>query len=301
MSPVLLLSNWYSGATLLSLLLDSHPSVVCNGETFPFAQSDKRRHLCSCGFFIDQCEFYNQTTTIKPDKDFPHNWDYRNAVINPRFHQNNTLNRYLTSPVRESALRRKLIASLGISKRLNEFVAFQQKFMQRALEVNAAKIYIDGTKSIRRAQLFANYSGLEKIKVIHLIRDGRAFCNSFRKNRKISEAKVALAAQEWNDYINLVDKLQSDFDNIEVTTIRYEDLCREKNNTAKKLATTLNLDSEQNFEKSNSAAHILGNRMRKNFDFNIKEDLSWRDELSSDAIDNITSVMSKNLARFKYL
>lgn len=301
MSPVLLLSNWYSGATLLSLLLDSHPSIVCNGETFPFAQSDKRRHSCSCGSYIDQCEFYNQTTTIKPNEEFPHNWDYRNAVINPRFHQNNMLNRYLTSPVRESAFRRTLIASLGISKKLNEFVTFQQKFMKKALEVNEAKTYVDGTKSIRRAQLFAKYSGMKKIKVIHLVRDGRAFCNSFRKNRNISEAEIYLAAQEWNDYIRLVDNLESGFENIEVTTIRYEDLCREKHLTIKKLATTLNLDSEQNFEKSDSVSHILGNRMRKNFNFNIKEDLSWRDELSSDVIDNITSVMDNHLARFEYL
>ena len=54
---VFLLSSWYSGATMLTMLLDRHPAVVSNGEAFPYNPRD-RRHVCSCGKRLHECEFY---------------------------------------------------------------------------------------------------------------------------------------------------------------------------------------------------------------------------------------------------
>lgn len=301
LNTVLLLSNWYSGATLLSILLDSNQDLVCNGETFPFAKSDKRRHTCSCGEFIDQCSFYTQTTLIDKETVFPKNWDYTNHVINPVFHPNKILNRYFSSPVRESSMRNILSKILCNSERLRNFVSEQIKFMDRAIANNNAKIYIDGTKSIRRAQLMANHADINKVKIIHLIRDGRAFCNSYRKNRKIPESELLLAAKEWNDYINLVEKLKYRFKKIEILDVKYEEICNNKNKELNKIFNFLNVTDNQKSSLENNQSHILGNRMRTNFNSSIKEDLSWKEELSPAIINKITNEMQKNLTKYQYL
>lgn len=301
LNTAILLSNWYSGATLLSLLLDSNPDIVCNGETFPFGINDTRRHNCSCGEYIDQCDFYKNTTNINPDFKFPDNWDYEFAIVNPKFHRNKLLNRFLSSPVRDSEMRDALIKYLNISSDIESFVDKQLEFMKNAISYQNAKLYIDGTKSIRRAQLLAKYSSLEKIKVIHLIRDGRAFCNSYRKNQSISEDNLIQAAIRWNDYISLVDQLENRFKNIEVMHIRYEDICNFQDSTLQSIVDFLPEDLAYKFGKSGVKAHILGNRMRTNFDFKIVEDLSWKKEIKKTTTEVITKKMKDNLKRFSYI
>ncbi len=301
MNTAFLLSNWYSGATLFSLLIDKHPDVVCNGETFPFSKSDKRRHLCSCGAYIDECDFYNKTTSIDKKKNFPMSWDYNYAVICPEYSRKKLLNSFFSSPVRDGYLRSKLAKILRVDKTERRFLTQQRNFAQKAIEYSNARIYVDGTKSIRRAQLFAHHFPKEKIKIIHLVRDGRAFCNSYLKNRKMKETNIIKAAKEWNDYISLIDKLERGYPNLEIISIRYEDLCRKRCSTMENLFDFFDLNYSESCLQKGQASHMLGNRMRKSYNFDIREDLSWKEQLSENSIELITDVMRLNLIRFSYL
>ena len=119
MSPVLLLSNWYSGATLFSFLLDSHPELVCNGETFPLIEGDKRRNVCSCGAYIDTCDFYIKTTKIIKGYEFPKSRDYENAVVKPILHRNRFINKFLMSPCRDGILRNTFIKHMSAKEKIN--------------------------------------------------------------------------------------------------------------------------------------------------------------------------------------
>lgn len=296
-----LLSNWYSGATLFSLIIDKHPDIVCNGETFPFSKNDRRRYKCSCDSYIDKCDFYSAVTEIHSEKKFPDSWDYKYSVICPEFINVNFLNSYFSSPRRDSSFRDFISKTLKIDKKEFDFLQHQIEMKNRALLYNKAKRYVDGTKSIRRLQLFAKHFKTEKINVVHLVRDGRAFCNSFRKNRKINENQIILAAQEWNEYIELVDEIQRRHTNINLLTIRYEDICRERDKFTGKFFNLLDISSFNDFRNSIKQSHMLGNRMRKDFTFDIKEDLSWKHELSKDSIDTISKIMSKNLSRYGYV
>lgn len=301
MSPVLLLSNWYSGATLFSFLLDSHPELVCNGETFPLIEGDKRRNICSCGEYIDTCEFYKKTTKIEEGCKFPRSWDYANAVVKPNLHKNRLFNKYLMSPCRDTLLRKKLIECTNIRKKIDKYLKYNLDFMQSALRYNSSSIYIDGTKSIRRAQIFAHYSDIKSIKLIFLIRDGRAFCNSYRKNRNISAHDLIVAAKEWNQYIHLVDELDRSYRNIQMLTVRYEDLCNKKDAVFNRIKNFLGLDPFSSFESDTLPSHILGNRMRKSFSFDIQQDNSWKAELSISVVSKIESIMLRNLIRYNFI
>ncbi|QCZ92931.1 sulfotransferase [Salinimonas iocasae] len=174
--------------------------------------------------------------------------------------------------------------------------------MQSALSYNSSSIYIDGTKSIRRVQIFARYADVKVFKIIFLIRDGRAFCNSYRKNRNVSESDMIRVAKEWNQYIHLVDEFHKRHENIKMINVRYEDLCNNKNEVFDKMKEFLNLDSLSEFETDKLPSHILGNRMRKNFNFDIQEDNSWESELSSQTVSKIEVIMLRNLLlRYNYI
>lgn len=300
MKYAFLLSNWYSGATLLSLLLNSNKDLICNGETFPFNLNDKRRHSCSCGEFIDECSFYQESAWVDTQKNFSDSWDYSRAVILPRFHKIDILNRYLSSPLQESKIRNLLTDASGVSVNIENFLKEQEAFYENASRYKGAKMYIDGTKSIRRLQLFANTFSEKKFKVIHLVRDGRAFCNSFRKNRKKGEKSLLAAANEWNEYIKLVDDTANRFHNIEIKHIKYEDLCSSKELTLNSISEFLDFEISKSFKNRNFIPHVLGNRMRKNFSNEVKEDITWKQELSEEKIKIITKKMKRYLDRFEY-
>jgi len=106
-----------------------------------------------------------------------------------------------------------------------EFMDAHVQFFANSLNYTRKETYVDGTKSIRRAYLLANDNRLD-VKLLHLVRDGRAFCCSFIKARKLPISSVSLAAKEWQKYIKDVDKFSNRFPGIPVKTVRYEDLCR---------------------------------------------------------------------------
>ena len=286
MNTVFLLSNWYSGATLFSLILDSNPDITCNGETFPFNKYDERRYICSCGQHIDECDFYTQVTEYKKEAEFHQSWNYNDHVILPRFHKNPILNRYLTSPVRDSYLRNLFAKVTGATNRINKFMKSQIMFFNNAIEYSNTKLYIDGTKSIRRAQLFSDFYKRETIKVIHLVREPVAFCNSYRKNRCIDESMIYSAITEWNDYIKNVEQLKKR-KNVEVLDVRYEDICNELEGTLFRIKDFLGNEVSSDFMQEKMKSHILGNRMRASFDYTVSEDLSWKEQLSKDTVAKI--------------
>ncbi|WP_175405054.1 sulfotransferase [Salinimonas lutimaris] len=300
MNTVFLLSNWYSGATLFSLILDSNPDIVCNGETFPFNKYDKRRYICSCGQHIDECDFYTQTTNYSKETEFHEAWNYDDHVILPRFHENHVLNKYLTSPIRDSFLRNTFAHATGVTKKINNFLQSQIDFFKSALEYSNAKIYIDGTKSIRRAQLFSDFYKQEKVKVIHLVRDPAAFCNSYRKNRDIDENMIDTAITEWNDYIKSVEQLKKR-KNVVVLDVRYEDVCNELEATLSRIKDFLGNDISSDFMQEKLKSHILGNRMRASFDYTVTEDLSWKEQLSDDTVSTIKTKTKYFSQRYDYL
>jgi hypothetical protein len=292
----IMLSNWYSGATLLAILLDQHADIICNGETFPFSPEDKRRYVCSCGEFIDECNFYKYTTQANSEDK---KWDHKNYVILPNFSDIHLINKIILSPKRDSLLRYVLINYIsGIKQKYNEFLEAQFSFMRNAIKFKNATVYLDGTKSITRAQMFANAHN-EEIKVIHLLRDGRGFCNSFVKNNKLSKSDFLMAAKLWNDYISLVEQLEKKYKNLSVLHIKYEEICNDTNTALSKIYDHLCIDktnTNQSFEH-----HVLGNRMRKNFDNRIIEDKSWESEIDEKQIVIITKKMKKYLKKYNYI
>jgi hypothetical protein len=297
---VSLLANWYSGATLLTILLNGHSRIVSNAEAMFFDDEDEHRYQCTCGKYIDECDYY-QATARHMRLPNAAGWDKRTFVHVPRFSRNWVLHRLLRSSRFSSHLRDRCINAIPAYRRIRDrFLDAQLEFFANARRFAGAPIYMDGTKSIRRAQLFAGDDRSE-MKVLHLIRDGRGFCVSCVNNLEDSEPTLTDAAKMWRRYIARVDRFSRAFPSVPVLVVRYEDLCRSTTETIRGICQFLEIPYEELNVGGMKGAHILGHRMSRNFDGTIVENTSWRETLDHDTQIKLTALMKRQLERFGYL
>ena len=133
------------------------------------------------------------------------------------------------------------------------------------------------------------------------MRDGRAFCCSYLKNRNLSNEYIEEAANVWTSYIKQVDDFASDFPFIDIVTIRYEDLCNKPEETMRNACGFLDFNFESTMNDAPVEHHMFGNRMRSEFDGKIKEDLSWKDKLNVEEVEKLNQLLENNLIRYDYL
>lgn len=296
-----MLSNWYSGATLFAVLLNNHREITCNGETFSFKPKNIDRYLCSCGKPLIECDFYKVAAGHMIDRKSGW-WNKDFFVVLPQISKNITVDKWFKSIMHFYKLRDMCITFIPVfRKKTKIFLQNHIKFFIKSCELDGSSVYIDGTKSIRRAELFATFCNAN-FKIIHLIRDGRGFCYSYIKNKRLSQEKLPEAAKAWKEYIQLIDMFSVRYPEIQLLTIRYEDLCRDQHTVLSDVLKHLGLPFENNMKQSISKPyHMLGNVMRKNFNGKVNEDLSWKTKLKSNEIDKITALMDKDLRRFGYI
>lgn len=297
---VSLLANWISGATLFTILLDAHSQIVSNGESLPFGEDDHDRYDCSCGKYIEECEFYSAAAGHMRLRDSSE-WDRSLFVQLPTLSKVPVLRSLLQSWMFEGRARNRIIDAVpGYRGTMKRFLDAQLLFFENARRLARASIYLDGTKSTRRAQLFAR-DGRSELKVIHMIRDGRGYCRSYLKNWGDETRNVAIPARLWLRYISQVDKFAQAYPSVPLLTVRYEDLCRSTTETMQAVYRFLEVPYEEFDETAPHTPHLLGNRMRRSFDGKIHEDTSWKTELNASTLRRATSIMESGLRRFGYL
>lgn len=293
-----LLANWYSGATVLNILLNNHSQVVSNGEAFPFHIADRTDYTCSCGQSLAQCEFYRGAAshmfdTVRGD------WNRDLFAQIPHYSSARFVNRWLQSYRRLHRLRDFMLGAVPwYARRHSAFKAAHDEFFRKATSRCAATLYLDGTKSFRRAEMFADQAAA----VLYVVRDGRGFCNSYRKHHEVPAHELGSTARLWLDHIAAFDILVARYPKLPMMAIRYEDLCHDLEGTMRKACETLGLPfDERVLGQQLDEYHLLGNRMRMSFDGKVKEDLSWQTELRSEEILSISNIMKPALERFAYI
>ena len=293
----MMLSAPYSGATLFALILGRDPHICCNGETF----SERLDQLCSCGKKQVDCQYFSTVAghmKLKSRED----WDRRLFRHAPLFTKNGFINRilsgYSVNPV-IGTLQKSICAHPVFRKREQAFVDAHEQFIRASLNFNDASVFVDGSKIPRRAEVFAD-DGRFNLSVLHLVRDGRGFCNSFKKNT--GQQDLAIAARRWMLELKKVRQFRSKYPNVPVLTVRYEDLCHRLVQALNEVRQFLGIPEGEAPDFGNDEEHhVIGNRMRHEFDGIIKEDLSWKDSIGRDSLARIERIMSKGLLKYGYL
>jgi hypothetical protein len=297
---------WESGGTLLAILLNNHPRLVCNGETFPFGHEPEIRYGCSCGAALIECPFYRDAGSGMRDPRTGH-WDRDLFRLLPRLDRSRWRNVVLNSYRHRLPLRDRVIRSLPpYAERLRRFVDAHLDFMRRAMRIECADLYVDGTKNLRRAELLAGCAAVA-LQAVHFVRDGRGVCYSRLKALKGDTAPrdgdLREFAAEWQGYLALVDLFARRHPQVPLLTIRYEDLCADPAATLARICGFLGMDYDPGMPgPARRPFHVLGNTMRKSaFTGEIREDLRWVEGFSRSQTARLGTLMARELSRFGYV
>lgn len=278
---IYILSNGRSGSTLLDLLLGAHPSIWTLGEAQVLPWDLRRKDApCGCGVLLSDCPFWSP---LVPDM----------AIEQGTI----PLHYFRESPGGGKALRPKEIISLvsGMTDRSRDLAIAEYGSLNArlfALVSQAAEAsrngsitwLVDASKDPYRLA-WLHRSGKFDIRVIHLMKDPRAFVYSSTK--PVSSGRRSGSGRMIGRWV-ITNALYSYlcwrlFEPAQVVRLRYEELAGQPQHTLARLGSWLGLtfpaDLVDNFRDRPNHA-ISGNAMRWQHS-RITLDERWRTELSS--------------------
>ncbi len=269
----------FSGSTLLTFLLASHPDIATIGE-LKWWSVDLEDYRCSCGELLKECGFWASVRSEMASRGIE--FDLADPKTRFRLSEHGVGDRVLRARVRGrlfETVRSGLLATLpGLSRFYAETIHRNRNVMQVVMALQGGRMFLDGSKEPIRLKHFAQAGGFN-IRVIHLIRDGRAVTNSGIKNQQLT---VERSAREWVLSHRQIERLDRHLAPNRLMRLRYEDLCADPGGNMREVFEFLGLDAakaDQDFHAGEQ--HILGNRMRLTFSSKIELDEKWRSMLTT--------------------
>ena len=258
-----------SGSTLLDLVLGAHPRVASVGEVWYHSRWAKNNFACTCGSSFDSCVFWQAVGQKLQGA------QNRSGVVPER-------NRHMQLAALWRLLWKK---EWHAPLPAREYAADNYALFKAVQEVSGKSVILDSSKNPMRL-LYLYASGFFNIKVIHLIRDGRAYLYSTSKSvpkpaqdGQIAPAKSAMRATwHWLLTNTLGGLIRSRLPQASSCVIRYEDFAQAPASVTQRLCEFLNLSySPELFERSAAVTHnISGSRWRYEAGRAIHLDEKWR-------------------------
>jgi hypothetical protein len=277
--PILLfiLSPSFSGSTLLTFLLASHPEIATIGELKASALGDVSIYRCSCGALLEQCEFWTGLRHEIEQLGTPLSFENfgTHFARGPRLFR-----RLIRLGVSNPALGWFSEAALRVipawRKRRERIVERNRLLIELITARQRGKLFLDGSKDPEQLQQLLK-TGIWNVKVLHLLRDGRGTVNSYMKHHRVDLQEATLA---WLATLRACMRVISRMAAEDVLTVKYEEICQEPRKVMNRIFTFTGLRSLAPSDASNpSDLHILGNAMRLSPDKSIKHDDKWKTEL----------------------
>jgi hypothetical protein len=278
---VYIASPSYSGSTLLTLLLGAHPQIATVGELKATAMGDVDLYQCSCGSPIRRCHFWGTVAESLKRR----NMQFDLADFGTHFRlarESKVGDRLLRARVRGPLLEGLRSAILRLhpwaSDRARRVLERNRTLIETLCELRGTSTFLDGSKDpIRLMHLLRSQAW--RVKVIHLIRDGRGTANSYMKHYR---ANMTVAAFEWRDTHQECERIKRTLGPAASFTMRYEDLCSDPRGAMEALLAFIGVDpSRITLDLRSPELHVLGNAMRLRSADEIRTDERWRIDLST--------------------
>ena len=275
-------SNGRSGSTLLDLLMGAHSNVWTLGEFQILPWEIKTpRQVCGCGKPVLECDFW--AAIIQNHKDI-----LLNGTIH-RFRHTHQFGRvirwdeipfFLVTHLKQSATRERAIKDHGIQNAI-----VMRNVLEKAREHKGQQVswLVDASKDHYRL-MWLYQSGIFDIRVIHIVKEPRAFVYSMTK-KDSGWLQIRKSVRMAGRYIvenYLIDRVFAGTvrRHTHWCNIRYEDLARRPENTLQMLCEWLRLPPDPDIcSKFRGLQHgISGNDMRyKNTPIELDE--NWKQNL----------------------
>lgn len=317
---VYILAASHSGSTLTAMLLNAHPDICTAGELKAPRLGETSGYRCSCRTLIGDCPFWRQIAEAMKSAGFE--YDVRAAGTSLRNAPGFTarlLRPLHRSPPLEAIRDAALSLSPGWRPWLAAWGARNQALVESIARVSGARMVADSSKVALRLKYLRRSTRLP-IKVIHLVRDGRAVALTYMDPSNFADAadpglrgggsgkqphlrlgmrEAALVWRRSNEEACEALKHFPDDDKIRIT---YEDLCADPSGTLNVVYRFLGLGESDAFKGFKAAEHhVVGNGMRLDDTSEIRLDDRWRDTLKAPELREFDRVAGRLNQSFGYV
>ncbi len=252
----------FHGATLLAKLLDSHPRVVCLGDTYPSNLYDQ---VCGCGARVSTCAFWQ---AVKSEVDAERYTNFPDLLsLHPHL-LGEPVAKLVYDNLPASVL--KLLAHTAAVKTFrSDYERFLEAIYARCKD-RAPEVFVDGVKLSSRVKALVS-AGAEVDGVLHLVRNAGDFARSLAKETGDSVGNTAKAAIIWRRRHRKAAKLKKALPYLRVD---YESLCGDTDATLAKIFSFLQVAPITLEDLRGQPArpwHFMGNASLFKFDWHIEE------------------------------
>lgn len=298
-----ILAASHSGSTLLSMLLGSHPQIATIGEMKLSAKAmgDLNRYRCSCGTLIRECRFWRLIKEGMAARGF----DFDLACARTDYcAARSPYARRLLGPMHKGRFLETIRdAALGLSPAWRRHLAETHRrnvaLASTVCEIAKAQFVVDSSKVGLRLKYLLRHPELD-VKVIRLIRDGRAVALTYMDpgefadaqdtdsraggmggDRKGERLSMREAAYEWRRCMEEAEHILRRLGESQWTEVRYEDVCASPGATLGRLHKFLDVTSDRQPKEFRSVEqHVIGNGMRLDTTSEVRQDERWREILT---------------------
>ena len=298
-----LLAASHSGSTLLAMLLGAHPEVCTAGELKAASLGDPERYRCSCGERIRACPFWAAIGAETAARGVP--LDITAARTDLRAVESAWARRLLRPLHRGPLLEALRDAALSLSPEWRrELPALQRRnavLVEALLARTGRSCVVDSSKNGLRLKYLLRNPALD-VKVIRLIRDGRAVALTYTDPARFADARdprlrgggaggdragerlsLASAVREWRRSHEAAETILRALPPSRWIEVRYEDLCRAPADALARVFSFMGVDpSATDLDFRRREHHVVGNGMRLDTSSEIRLDERWRAALTAD-------------------
>jgi len=300
---VYIMGHGYSGSTLLTFLLGTHPQIATIGELgiAPRAKAELRPedYLCSCRTPVRDCSFWQRVSREMGERGHP--FDVWDADLDFRAREGGIADVLLRAvqrgPVLETARTAGLRLVPGARREMDRIVSRIGSLAEIVAAIKGCDVFLDSSKRPERATLMQR-SGDFDLRVIHLVRDGRAVSCSSMKHLGIGPQD---AARSWIADNQASEQARRFFPANHWMTLRYEDLCADPDGTLARIHAFAGIPSRNGFHNFRATDHhIIGNQMRLSSTSEIRLDEKWKTALTPEQMATIDRLVAPLNRRYGY-
>jgi len=300
-----ILAAGHSGSTLLAMLLATHRQVCTVGEMGAAFLDDPDCHRCSCGAWIGRCTFWASVAEAMGGRGVAFDIAAAGTAfggVGGRY-----VRRLCRPPHRGPLAERCRDAALGLSgawrRRLPDVQRRNALLAEVLCELTGSQVIVDSSKTALRLKYLLRNPELN-VKVIHLVRDGRAAAlATMRPDRCADAADLARVARQWRRSNEAALHVLATLPAERWIDLRYEALDADPVGHRRRLLRFLGLDpaEAQPVEQCRRAAgHVIGNGMRLDADTIFAVDRRWESGLTGEYLAVFDSVAGRLNRRLGY-
>lgn len=267
----------HSGSTLLAMQLARQRGVCSVGELSGTRHRARPGYRCSCGQELVHCDFWRRVTAAMAKRGF--SFDPRTAETDIRNAPTRYSRRLLRPMHHGRLLERVRDVGLHLSPSARTYLRDHQRLKtalaESVLECSGDSVLVDSSKLGVQLKYQLRNPRFD-VKVIWLVRDGRAVACSLMRNQKMP---MAQAAYQWRRFYEEADAILRELDAGQWRQVRYEELCAEPERTLGELWPFLGMPAEAPRGEPREF-HVLGHDTRLNMG-KARPNEKWRKELSA--------------------